>query len=132
MSADGYGIKDPDTLSNHAGKVADVSTMISEANAAGQQVGLGGVQAYGLLCSPVLIPILQAFQGDSDDLLRSASDLAGALADRHGRSHGHGHSAMQALRRQQARTREVVGGGENPVPKGEHERGVIVHSDRPL
>jgi hypothetical protein len=81
MSADGYGIKDPDTLSSHAGKVADVSTMISEANAAGQQVGLGGVQAYGLLCSPVIIPILQAFQGDSDDLLRSASDLAGALAD---------------------------------------------------
>jgi hypothetical protein len=81
MSADGYGIKDPDTLSSHAGKVADVSTMISEANAAGQQVGLGGVQAYGLLCSPVIIPILQAFQGDSDDLLKSASDLAGALAD---------------------------------------------------
>lgn len=81
MSADGYGIKDPETLSSHAGKVADVSTMISEANAAGQQVGLGGVQAYGLLCSPVIIPILQAFQGDSDDLLKSASDLAGALAD---------------------------------------------------
>ncbi|SMD24918.1 hypothetical protein [Kibdelosporangium aridum] len=81
MSTPGYEIEDPATLSTHAGKVAGVADMIREANTAGQQVGLGGVGAYGVLCSPLMIPALQAFQGDMDDLLQSSSDLAGALAD---------------------------------------------------
>src|SRR4051794_24553326 len=81
MSTPGYEIKDPSSLSNHAGQVADVSTMINEANQAGQQVGLGGVEAYGLLCSPLIIPALQMFEGNADDLLRNAAELAGALSD---------------------------------------------------
>lgn len=81
MSAPGYEIKDPASLSSHAGKVAGVSDMIGEANTAGRQTGLGGVEAYGLLCSPLMIPALQAFQGDLDDLLTGAADLASALSD---------------------------------------------------
>ncbi|MCE7002421.1 ESX-1 secretion-associated protein [Kibdelosporangium philippinense] len=81
MSTPGYEIKDPSSLSRHAGKVGGVSDIIREANTAGQQVRLGGVGAYGLLCSPLMIPALQAFQGDMDDLLQSSADLAAALAD---------------------------------------------------
>ncbi|SDI19134.1 hypothetical protein SAMN05192558_101219 [Actinokineospora alba] len=81
MSAPGYEIKDSVSLSAHAGKVAGVADGIREANTAGGQVGLGGVEAYGLLCSPLMIPALQVFQGDMDELLRSASDLAGGLSD---------------------------------------------------
>ncbi|GLZ43603.1 ESX-1 secretion-associated protein [Actinokineospora sp. NBRC 105648] len=77
----GFEIDDPAALSAHAGQVAGVAEGIREANTAGQQVGLGGVQAYGLLCSPLVIPALQVFQGQVDDLLQSASDLAGALSD---------------------------------------------------
>jgi hypothetical protein len=81
MSAPGYEIKDPVSLSAHAGKVAGVAEGIRAASAAGSQVGLGDVHVYGLLCSPLLIPALQAFQGDVDELLQSASDLAGALSE---------------------------------------------------
>ncbi|OLR93846.1 type VII secretion target [Actinokineospora bangkokensis] len=80
MTSGGYEIGDPASLSSHASKVASVSAGVREAAAAGDQVGLGGVEAYGLLCSPLLIPALQAFQGNSDDMLRSAADLAEALA----------------------------------------------------
>ena len=81
MSAPGYEIEDPQALSTHAGKVAGVSDMINGAKNAGNQVGMGGVEAYGLLCSPLMIPALQLFQGDMDELLNSAAELAGALSD---------------------------------------------------
>jgi hypothetical protein len=81
VSHPGYEIDDPQTLSRHAGKVAGVSDRITGANNAGKQVGLGGVDSYGLLCSPLIIPALQLFQGDMDELLQSAADLAGALSD---------------------------------------------------
>ena len=80
MTGAGYEVGDPGELAAHASKVAGVADGIREAGAAAAEVGLGGVQAYGLLCSPLLIPALQAFQGDSDDMLRSAADLATALS----------------------------------------------------
>ena len=80
MTAPGYEIGDPASLSAHAGKVAGVAEGIREASEAGNRVGLGGVEAYGLLCSPLVIPALRAFQGNADDLLRSAADLASALS----------------------------------------------------
>jgi len=81
VTAPGYEIGDPTSLAAHAGKVAGVADGMREAGAAGSQVGLGGVAAYGLLCSPLVIPALQAFQGDADELLRSAADLASALSE---------------------------------------------------
>ncbi|WP_018684157.1 hypothetical protein [Actinokineospora enzanensis] len=81
MTTPGYEINDPSSLSAHVGRVAHVSDMINEANTAGQQVGLGGVDAYGLLCSPLMIPALQMYAGNTDDLLKGAAELAAALSD---------------------------------------------------
>ncbi|SER92985.1 hypothetical protein [Actinokineospora terrae] len=77
----GYEIEDTASLSTHAGRLAAVADGIRDADSAAAQVGLGGVEAYGLLCSPLVIPALQVFQGHMDDLLKSASDLAGALSE---------------------------------------------------
>lgn len=80
MTGPGYDV-DSGELHAHAGKVTEVADKVSAANNAGAQVGLGGVEAYGLLCSPIMIPALQMFQGDLDELTKSASDLAQSLAD---------------------------------------------------
>lgn len=72
---------DLEQLDRHAQQVGDVAHMVSGAHGAGQQVGLGGIEAYGLLCSPLMIPALQMFQGDMDELLKSAADLADAISE---------------------------------------------------
>ncbi|GDY32866.1 ESX-1 secretion-associated protein [Gandjariella thermophila] len=68
-------------LASHARQAGDVAERVGRANGAAQQVGLGGVGMYGLLCSPVLIPALHAFFGDCDDLLKNAADLGHACAE---------------------------------------------------
>lgn len=80
MSAPGYNV-DPAELSAHSKRVADIADRVNRVRDAVNEVGLGGVEVYGLLCSPLMIPALQLFQGDNDELVSSAAELGTALAE---------------------------------------------------
>jgi hypothetical protein len=46
----------------HAGRVEDVADHVDTARSAASQVSMAG-EAYGMLCSPLLVPILGALEG---------------------------------------------------------------------
>jgi uncharacterized protein YukE len=55
---DGFGVK-PEELAAHAKAVDQVSSTLGQAMSAAQQVTLG-VQAYGLICGPLFVPMVLA------------------------------------------------------------------------
>lgn len=55
---DGFGVK-PDELTTHATAVDQVANSLNQAMSAAQQVTLG-VQAYGMICGPLFVPIVLA------------------------------------------------------------------------
>jgi hypothetical protein len=80
MSAPGYNV-DREQLYAHAAHVAELAARITNAADTANQVGFGGFQGFGLLCSIPVGGVLQYFQGGSDDLLRSAANLGEALSE---------------------------------------------------
>ncbi|MBP2473125.1 hypothetical protein JOF53_001997 [Crossiella equi] len=74
-----YRVSDEE-LDRHARQVDDVKAKVGTAHGAAQQVGMGGVGAYGLLCGAVLVPALELIRGGTDDALASAAEYADAIA----------------------------------------------------
>lgn len=79
MGAEDYGV-DAAELAAHAKRVHDIAERVNTARQAVDEVGLGGVDIYGLLCSPLVIPAIQIFQGENDELVESAANLARGIA----------------------------------------------------
>jgi len=80
VNAPGYDV-DRTQLDSHAAVVADLAARITNAADTANQVGFGGFQGFGVLCSIPVGGVLQAFQGQSDELLRSAANLGEALSE---------------------------------------------------
>lgn len=57
-SAGGYEVR-PDELATHAKAVQQIGAQLGQALSAAQQVTMG-VQAYGLICGPLFVPIVLA------------------------------------------------------------------------
>jgi hypothetical protein len=74
-------IVDPDQLKDHAGQTRQIAKGVDQAADAASEEGIGGVDAYGLICSPILIPALHLFFGDAGSLVKSAADFGDAMAD---------------------------------------------------
>ena len=74
-------IVDPGQLAEHSSEVRQVAKGVEQASEAASEEGIGGVDAYGLICSPILIPALHLFFGDAATLVKSTADLGDAMAD---------------------------------------------------
>jgi hypothetical protein len=74
-------IVDPTQLKDHSAEVRAVAQGVAQASAAADQVGIGGVDAYGLICSPIMIPALHLFFGDAGALVANTADFGDAMAD---------------------------------------------------
>ncbi len=59
MSGDGGYQVHPDELTTHANAVRQVASTLDQALSAAQQVTMG-VQAYGLICGPLFVPMVLA------------------------------------------------------------------------
>jgi hypothetical protein len=70
-----------DLLRAHATDVRHIATAVEQAADAANEVGIGGIDAYGLICSGLIIPGLQAFFADAVGLVKKAGDLTDAYAD---------------------------------------------------
>ncbi|MGH3387466.1 MAG: type VII secretion target [Actinomadura sp.] len=77
---DGFEVKRTD-LDAHASQVNAVAGRVDKANAAAKESTLGGWGMYGLLCSPIIVPALAGFFGDSDDLVKKSAELGHAMSD---------------------------------------------------
>lgn len=72
---------DPVALRRHASEVRRVATGVTQAGGAANEVGIGGVDIYGLLCSGLIVPALHGFFGDAVALVTKAGEFADAYAD---------------------------------------------------
>jgi len=72
---------DPVLLRQHAAEVRRVADGVTQAADAVNQVGIGGLDTYGVLCSPIMMPALHYFFGDAGDLVSKAGALTDAYAD---------------------------------------------------
>jgi hypothetical protein len=68
-------------LRAHAADVRQIAQSVDLAADAANEVGIGGVDMYGLICSLLIVPGLHAFFGDAVDLVTKAGDLTDAYAD---------------------------------------------------
>ncbi|PZS16904.1 MAG: hypothetical protein DLM57_09445 [Pseudonocardiales bacterium] len=68
-------------LRQHASDVRRVAASVGQAGDAANQVGIGGLDIYGVLCSGLIVPSLHAFFGDAVDLVNKTAGLADAYAD---------------------------------------------------
>lgn len=76
----GFEVNRGDLL-RHAADVDRFAARTDRVRTIAQTEGLGGSQAYGLLCSPLLIPALEIFSGNTEDLLTTLGDAGHGLAD---------------------------------------------------
>ncbi|WP_424189420.1 type VII secretion target [Actinokineospora sp. G85] len=58
---DGYGVH-TDAMRAHAGRLDGIRTQVGTALDAAGQASLNGTDAYGILCSPVLTPLMGAIE----------------------------------------------------------------------
>jgi hypothetical protein len=72
---------DSTQLRQHASDVRAIAHSVSQAADAANQVGIGGLDIYGLLCSGLIVPALHLFFGDAVELVKKAGDLTDAYAD---------------------------------------------------
>ncbi|MGH8961718.1 MAG: type VII secretion target [Jatrophihabitantaceae bacterium] len=70
-----------DLLRAHASDVRHIATAVDQAADAANEVGIGGIDAYGAICSGLIVPALELFFGDAVGLVRKAGDLTDAYAD---------------------------------------------------
>ncbi len=67
-------------LHTHAGSVQKVAETLGQAMAAAQQVTVG-VQAYGMICGPLFVPIVMAVSAPGLLTLRAAQDAITDMAN---------------------------------------------------
>jgi hypothetical protein len=75
----GYGVH-PDAMRDHAGRLDGVVEHIRSAQDAAGQVSLNGTDAYGILCSPVLTPLIGAVEILGMSAIGAADVAVGATA----------------------------------------------------
>jgi hypothetical protein len=68
-------------LRQHAADVRAIAQSVDQAGDAANEVGIGGLDIYGLLCSALIVPALHGFFGDAVDLVKKAGELTDAYAD---------------------------------------------------
>ncbi|PRW62662.1 type VII secretion target [Actinopolyspora mortivallis] len=61
MGQSGFGV-DTGAMREHARNLGQVTDRLGTARNAAGQVSLNGTDAYGVLCSPVLTPLIGAFE----------------------------------------------------------------------
>ena len=62
------------------GHHAQYTVRAETAGDAADEVGLGGVSTYGLICSPIVLPAIHLFFGDATSLVKKAAELGDAYA----------------------------------------------------
>ncbi|WP_165975587.1 hypothetical protein [Actinomadura rubrisoli] len=67
-------------LDTHAGKADKVAGRVDKASEAAAVSTLGGHAMYGALCSPLIVPVLAALFGDSDDMVKKSAELGRSMA----------------------------------------------------
>src|SRR5690242_20236800 len=77
--AGGYSVR-TDELAAHAKAVQQVSADLGQALSAAEQVTLG-VQAYGLICGPLFVPIVLAVSAPGLVTLGMAQQAVGSISD---------------------------------------------------
>ena len=77
--SDGFAVS-AEQLEAHAAQLKNIAAQVSECRAAGDAVGFGGTEAYGLFLQAVLPPVLEMALGDTCDLLGKADELAQAMS----------------------------------------------------
>ena len=70
----------PDELTTHANAVRQVASRLDQALSAAQQVTLG-VQAYGMICGPLFVPIVLAVSTPGLVTLGLSSRAMNSVAD---------------------------------------------------
>jgi uncharacterized protein YukE len=78
MAGDGYEVR-PDELAAHAKAVAQISRTLDQALAAAGQVTMG-VEAYGLICGPLFVPMVLAVSAPGLLTLESARRAISSVA----------------------------------------------------
>ena len=74
-------IVDPAQLKDHATEVRQIAKGVDQASDAAGEVGIGGVDGYGLICSPILIPALHIFFGDAGALVKATADFGDGMSE---------------------------------------------------
>ncbi|MGX7827755.1 type VII secretion target [Actinokineospora sp. 24-640] len=75
----GYTI-DTDAMRLHAGRLDGIGSQLGTAQEAASQVSLNGSDAYGILCSPVLTPLIGAIELAGMAAIGSTQLAVGATA----------------------------------------------------
>ena len=72
-------------LQNHVRAVRQAAATVGQAMAAAQQVTMG-VEAYGLICGPLFVPIVTAVSAPALITLKVAEDSLNSVADTLGKT----------------------------------------------
>ncbi|WP_406632385.1 type VII secretion target [Amycolatopsis sp. WGS_07] len=90
--ADGGYTVDPEQLATHSKTVQRVGAELGQALAAAEQVTMG-VQAYGMICGPLFVPMVLAVSAPglitlkmAQDAMTSVSDTVSKVADTYRRT----------------------------------------------
>ncbi|NBH10923.1 type VII secretion target [Amycolatopsis sp. SID8362] len=78
MAGEGYQVR-PDELAKHAKAVEQVSRTLGQALSAAEQVTMG-VQAYGLICGPLFVPMVLAVSAPGLLALDAAKEAIGSVS----------------------------------------------------
>jgi uncharacterized protein YukE len=79
MAGEGYQVR-PDELATHAKAVRQVSATLGQALSAAQQVTMG-VEAYGLICGPLFVPMVLAVSAPGLLTLEAAKEGMSAVSE---------------------------------------------------
>ena len=74
-------IVDPAQLKEHSAEVHQIAKGVEQASDAASEEGLGGIDAYGLICTPIIAAALNGFFGDAGTLIKNTADFGDAMAD---------------------------------------------------
>lgn len=87
MGGNGFGVH-TEEMRSHASKLQDVTGDIGKAQDAAGQASMNGTDAYGLLCSPILTPLIgtveiagQAAIGTANGAVDATGGAIKAMAD---------------------------------------------------
>ncbi len=84
---DGFGVH-TDAMRQHAGRLNGVVEQITVAQEAAAQATISGTTAYGILCSPLLLPLMGGIEamghaaiGTANTVVAATSESIVAMAD---------------------------------------------------
>ncbi|MFF1607763.1 type VII secretion target [Amycolatopsis sp. NPDC058278] len=79
MTGEGYQVH-PDELAKHAKAVDQVSRTLGQALSAAEQVTMG-VEAYGLICGPLFVPMVLTVSAPGLLALGAAKEAMGSVSE---------------------------------------------------